>query len=882
MKLKKKPLLFVIGLLPGCVGLMPMISSSVAENASDKLETKFTLHKENISNSEFNVTLKSNDIPCDYTGSYLFESILTPSNKKIGYNYSEKTVEDFYLTKKGENYYRIYLNSASANSGDIYTFSGEYTNPTGIKVNVLTSQFKYDGSQFVTYEPEISIAKTENIVVEGDVIYVNTGTSKDELVASISNGFSGTISYSYPNGSLSNSKFVSNNGSTTYDNFYIYCQSNGYSFRYDYKLVVGYKEFIMQKGAGLSIDDSSALEFKANISETILKNAKEIGFLAVKKEELGENDFNADCLFKNNKLFVFNKDVTNKIRVEKRYAFASYNFDGSYTLSGRLDNINNKDYLTSYLATFYIKTEYGYFLASNYKNDISNSVRSVVGVASRAVSNADTNSDILQNKYLNGNNEVSYQVRYISKDNGAILKQNTFKGNINEEITLTCDEIVIGGTSYKTLENKSITQKLFDNDISFDFYLTSSDNSVNIYAYDCPYLSSSNHYDNDFNKKVCADLVKYGFTGVIYSGQTISTKDNVDALKDIINMFYKNGLKTIINDRSHALVNYHLYDGVPDFSDCLGFAGLLSWDEPSTDDAYNIIRNMASSYDSIYKNKLDSKFITTLLPSYGVDSFKDYVENYIDIMNNNISDNELKSLCTDYYPFTYNNNVTSMRDTYVRDLLYLRSKATENNATPFIIMQLSSVDGFARASYYSEMLLQSYMALSFGYRNLVWYKTFSTDETSLFVKESGVDANYNQNYHVTNSTSLDVLHINREITNKANLIKDYKYVGTYLSSILGNYSLKLYNSYMSDRLTSLPKELTISSNDKYHVGVYKNSDGKYAYIISSYINNDGNYSIKIKVNNSFTAYKGDNSEVLVASNQYSFDSLTQGVSIVLI
>lgn len=861
-----------------------MVSSLVNAGNSDdtKLETKFTLHNEYVNNSEFNVTLKSNDIPCDYTGSYLYQSILTSANQSIGYNYSDKKVSDFYLTKKGENYYRIYLNSASANSGDIYTFSGEYINPTGIKVNVLTSQFKYDGTKFITYEPEISITNTSNIKVEDNIIYINSGTNKDELVATISNGFTGNITYSYPEGSLSDSKFTSRNGKSTFDNFYIFCESNGYKFRYDYILVIGYESFEMQKGAAISLDDSSTLEFKAKISETVFSKAKEIGFLAVNKDDLGNNEFNEKTIFKDSKMFSFNKELDNKIKAEKRYAFATYNFDGTYTLSGRLENISKEDYLSSYLASFYIKTDYGYFLSNNYENNINNSIRSVIGTASRAVSANDTNSDILTSKYLSDINNITYSVRYFSKDKHALLKKEELVGQLNEEITVNCKEIEIGGVSYKPFGPKSITKKLYDNDVYFDFYLISADQGINIFAYDVPYLSAANNYENNFNNNICADLIKYGFNGVIYSGQTISTEDNVDALKDIIKMFYKNGIKTIINDRSYASNNLHFFNGVPDFSDCPGFMGLLSWDEPNDENSYDTIKEMATSFNSIYANKLDSKFITTLLPSYGVSSFKNYVENYIDIMNQTLLDNELKSLCFDFYPFTYSRGATSISDSYIRDLLYLRSKATENKTTPFLIMQLSSVDNFARASYYSEMLLQSYMALSFGYRNLAWYKTFSTDENSLFIKDSELDANFNQKYKITTSSSIDVLHINKEIKQKANLLKDYEYVGTYLSSTLGNYSLKLYSSYMSDRISSLPNELKITTSNKYHVGIYKNSNGKYAYIISSYINNDENYSIKIKANNNFTAYLIDKSQLLESSNQYSYESLKQGESIVLI
>ncbi len=876
----KRLILFLLALLPNCLALLPSFSS-FASSEEKLIETKATLHKENISNSEFNLTLKSNNIPCDYTGTYLHESTLVPVNKTIGYNYVNTLAEDFYLTKKGENYYRAYLNSTLAKEGDVFTFYGEYSNPTGIKINILTSQFKYDGSSFLTYEPEIKIESNDNVKEENKVIYVNNGASKNEIVASISNGFNGEISYEFPLNSLVNDKLVSFNGKKEYDDFFIYCKSNGYTFRYDYKLVVGYKDFTLEKGASLNLNEPGSIQLRCKIPYSILDQAKEIGFLAVKKKELGNLSFDENSLFVENKNFSFNKVEEGKILVNKRYAFAASNFDGTYTLLGRIDNVKEMDYLSTYLFAFYLKNEYGYFLANNYVLKSENSIRSVYGIASRGVDENDENKEILKTTYLTKENEVNYSIRYLDKESNAILKEEKKVGKLNDVITIYFKEIKIGGFSYKIFGNKEIKGKLLDNDFIFDVYLVNADTGINIYAYDCPYLSCLDNYDNDFNRKICSDLVNYGFNGVFYSGQTISTLDNVEALTDIITMFYKNGLKTVINDRSYSTNNLHFYSGVPDFSNVAGFAGFLSWDEPKNENEFNSIKEMASSFNCTYQNKLDAKFITTLLPSYGVNSFKDYVEEYVSLINSSLTDSSLKSLCTDFYPFTYNGSYTSLSDYYVHDLLYLRSKCSENNATPFLIMQLSSVDNFSRASYYSEMLLQSYMALSFGFRNIVWYKVFSSDESSLFVKESKIDSSYNQMYKITTSTSLDVLHVNKEILKIASLIKDYEYEGTYLSSVLGNYSLHLHSSSMSDRLSSLPSQLKISSSSKYHVGVYKNKD-KYAYIISSYLNNDETYSLKINASSSFTSYCGENEKNILASTQYSFDSLKQGESIVLL
>ena len=876
----KRLILFSISILPNCLVLLPSFSSA-ASNEENLIETKATLHKENIGNSEFNLTLKSNNIPCDYTGTYLHESTLIPINKMIGINYVNTTVEDFYLSKRGENYYRVYLNSSKAKEGDVFTLFGEYSNPTGIKVKILTSQFKYDGSSFLAYEPEIKIESNEYVKAENNVIYVNNGASKNEIVASISNDFNGEISYEFPQNSLTNDKLVSFNGKKEYDDFYIYCKSNGYTFRYDYKLVVGYKDFTLEKGASLNLNQPGSIEARCQIPSFVLNESSEIGFLAVKKNDLGNLSFDENSLFVENKDFSFNKVEEGKVLVNKRYAFATSNFDETYTLLGRIDNVKEADYLSTFLFAFYLKNEYGYFLANNYDLKCENSTRSVYGIASRGVDENDENKELLKTTYLAKENEVNYSIRYLDKQSNAVLMEEKKVGKLNEAITINFKEIKIGGFSYKIFGNNEIKGKLLDNDLTFDVYLVNADAGINIYAYDCPYLSCLNNYDNDFNRKICSDLVKYGFNGVIYSGQTIGTCDNVEALIDITTMFYKNGLKTIINDRSYSTNNLHFYDGVPDFSNVAGFAGFLSWDEPKNEDGFNSIKEMASSFNSIYQNKSDAKFITTLLPSYGVDSFKDYVDEYVSLINPSLTDSSLKSLCTDFYPFTYNGSYTSLSDYYVHDLLYLRSKSSENNATPFLIMQLSSVDNFSRASYYSEMLLQSYMALSFGFRNIVWYKVFSSDETSLFVKESKTDSSYNQIYKVTTSTSLDVLHVNKEILKIASLIKDYEYEGTYLSSVLGNYSLHLHSSSMGDRLSSLPSQLKISSSSKYHVGVYKNKD-KYAYIISSYLNNDETYSLKINASSSFMSYCGENEKNILASTQYSFDSLKQGESIVLL
>lgn len=856
------------------------ILSSFASN-SNKLESKLTLHNENTGNSAFNVTLKSNDIPCN-AGNYMYQSILTPLNKKIGYNYKNIDADNFYLEKRGENYYRIYLNGCEAKENDVYTFSGEYVNPTGIKIDILTSQFKYDGSKFVTYEPEIMISNNENIEAVGNTIYVNNGTSKDELVASIINGFEGTISYAYPAGSIENNKFISRNGSSSFDDFSIYFESNGYSFRYDYKLVVGYKNFVMEKGAAISLNsDLSSIEFRCNIPSSVLEGAEEIGFIAIKNDELNNNDLNEHSLFVDG-LFSFNKKEEKKIEAQKRYAFARYNFDGSYTLLGRLDGLEAKDYLVSYRGLFYIKNEYGYFLSNDFDGNQNNSIRSVLGVASRAIDEKDDKKEEIIAKYLSDEKQVAYKVRYINKDNGVLLKEETHVGKLNDNVTISFDETNIGGVLYKPFGPKELSKKLFDNDVVFNFYLVNQDESMNIYAYDCPYLDCRNNYDNDHNKQICSDLVKFGFNGVFYSGQTIGTNDNVDALKDIVRMFHKNGLKTVINDRSYSSNDLHFYDGVPDFSNVPGFAGFLSWDEPLNDSNFDSIKGLSASFNSIYANKSDSKFITTLLPSYSGTSLKDSLNKYGNLITDTLPDYNLRSLCTDFYPFTYKNNSTSLSDYYIHDLLCLRSKSSELNATPFLIMQLSSVADFPRASYYSEMLLQAYMALSFGYKNIVWYKAFSDDETSLFINEKAVDEAFNQKYKVTTSTSLDVLHINKQILNMANLLKGYDYRGTYLSNKLGNYSLHSNSSSMTDLLSSIPGGLKISSLSKYHVGVYKNKDGKYAYVISSYINNDGSYSVKVTSSIELTAYQGENIKTIPSSSSYSFSSLKQGESIVLV
>ncbi len=860
------------------IGIVPIISPLAESNG---LESKLTLHMENSSNSELNVTLKSNDIPCN-AGNYMYQSVLTPSNRKIGYNYKDITVDNFYLEKRGENYYRAYLNGCEAKENDVYTFSGEYTNPTGIKIDVLTSQFKYDGTKFSIYEPEIAISNNENIEVIGNTIYVNNGTRKDELVAFINNGFNGRISYRYPSNSIENNRFVSHNGSSIFDNFAIFCESNGYSFRYDYKLVIGYKNFVMEKGAGISLNDELAsIQFRCKIPSMALESAEEIGFVAVKNEEIANNDLNERSLFVDG-LFSFNKKEAGKIEIKKRQAFARYNFDGSYTLLGRLDDFETNDYLASYRAAFYIKNEYGYFLSNDFDEDKANSTRSVLGIASRAVNDKDEKREKIISKYLSGEKQVIYKVRYVDKDTGVLLKEETRVGKLSDKITISIDEVEIGGVLYKPFGPKELSKLLFDNDVVFDFYLVNQDKSMNIYAYDCPFLDCRNNYDNNYNKQICNDLSKYGFNGVFYSGQTIGTEDNVEALKDIVRMFYKNGLKTVINDKSYSSNNLHFYDGVPDFSDIPGFAGFLSWDEPLNGSNFASVKELSASFNSLYAHKSDSKFITTLLPSYSGTPLKDSLNSYGNLISETLYDQNLRSLCTDFYPFTYKNNVTYLRDYYIHDLLCLRSKSSELNATPFLIMQLSSVDSFPRASYYSEMLLQTCMALSFGYKNIVWYKTFSDNETSLFINERAVDEAYNQKYKITSSTSLDVLHINRQILNMANLLKGYDYQGTYLSSTSGNYSLHSSSSSMGDLLSSISGGLKISSLSKYHVGVYKTKDGKYAYVISSYINNDGNYSVKVTVPKEMTAYQGENTKVIYPSSPNSFSSLKQGETLVLV
>lgn len=835
---------------------------------------KLSLHPEQISSSIFNVTMPSNDITCLSKGEYSWYSTLTPSNNLIGVNYVQTELNSFYLEKHPDNYYRVYL-GMEANEGDVFTLGGDFVSPSIGTISIATSQFRFNGTSFEQFEPEIEIVSNENVEADGDTIYVNNGTSISELTARITNSFSGEISFSYPDGSIVSNKFISNEGKKEFDGLKVYCLSNGYTFEYEYRLVVGYKDFVSLKGAGVDYSplNKGGLEFNCVIPSNIYTKAKEIGFLSLKKKELAGKELNVDSIFLHNDFFTFNYFEKGKININKTFPLIDKS-NGEYILKGRILDIEEDSYFDEYIGLFYLKDEYGYFLANNV-DDYS---RSVVSSTLLALDNLDEHSNQLRDKYSFPSNKLAYKVKYISSDNNSILKEEIFEANLNDKVSIEPKTLNIGGNSYRFKSNKTVTKKIDGENIEISIYAEPFNQSINIYAYNCPTLSPRNRYDNSYNQTICNYLKQYGFTGVIYAGSNIGTDDNIEALKDIISMFYKNGLTTIINDKSYGSSHHHYYQGVPDFSNESGFDGFLSYDEPDTD-SFDFVNSLAISYQGKYEFDYSS-FITTLLPSYGksYNEYEDYVNAYTSAIFSSLTDNELRSVCTDFYPFYQENGSITLRETYFNDLIYYSSLAKQFKAKQYLIMQLSEVDMMNRGTYYSEMLLQSFMALGFGFKNIVWYETFSSSESSLFVFDSGYDeSTHEPKFHISNLDYIrDVGSINLLISNVGSLLSNYTYKGSYASSILGNYRLR-YSSRgsLASYLSSLPDEIKIKSSKPYHVGVY--SDGvNNVYIISSILNND-EVNANLSIDTSKDIYLND-----AKVEMTSFSNLAQGQSIILV
>ena len=760
--------------------------------------------------------------------------------------------------------------------GDVVTLGGwfyfteDYTNYTFFKVK--TAQYEYENGAWKNITPTIEI-KQNGEIVDSNIVYIAPNTKVDTITATSS---SGSVQVAYEAAMLSNGAFVLRAGESISDYRVTHYVAQNLGVRSVYFLRetiarVGFTDFVMEEGASVRVtgDKVNGLRFTAEMSENtydaLQASNAEYGMVIVPKDYITDGyELTVQNLFGANPKYSATaaagaSQAVRRMLLLEGLTPSNQDDDGNYEIRGAITDILTANITREFVGVAYAKVDDAYMLAAYYGDDMENNARSIYYVSQKAIDAGD-NASALQEKYINEfDNYVSsfgktynrtYTVNYIKTVNGkSEVETITYTAPLNSPINLTAKEI----SGFKVSSAAEIHSKLYANkDNVFNFYYTLEGAPIyDSIAWYHPPLDASNNYDNATNDAIAQTMKNGGFTTVLLGGRQNVAWDsdaNVAAMRNIIDMFYRNGIKTILSTGNwmNNEDKYHL-DYVPDFSNHEGFAGFFAWDEPlPTEEALNGLATYAEWYKSVYAD-VEVPFMVNLNPSYSslfngsteygeldYTTYPEYIAAYCEKVLSKFDGTSIqKFLSVDTYPI---NNDGTLRENFLYDMAVLKAYAVDNEAHMQVVLQACGYGGDDSVAPTEEQFrLQLYTALVFGADNVSWWAYAPTSDIN--------DAPLDQDGNPTDVYDA-IQAVNSELATFGSLFKDYAWQGVFMSSpskgFFGYGADAQYKAYQMVKEEAVFGGYLFTSADDETESFSSITGSGSNYIVSYMMNEDGN------------------------------------------
>ena len=779
---------------------------------------------------------------------------------------------------------------SKAIEGDVVTLGGWFTDSDGKSfIKIANMQYELRDGVWTNVTPEIAVYQGGD-EVKGNVVTVLPNSEVATLSVTSS---SGEVDVKFESGAIQDGRFALRLGESISD-YRVICTvsqvlgSRTVHFSKEMLLRVGFTDFVMEEGAAVRVngEDVNGLRFSAEMSAETYNGLKAQGatfgmvivprdYITSGYELTASNLFGANAKYSETAQLGATQNVRKMLHL-KDLTPKNYDNDSNYEIRGAITDILTSNITREFVGVAYAEVDGMYMLASYYGDDQENNARSIYYVAQKAI-DANDHASALQEKYIDAFAEYvadngktynrTYTVNHIITVKGeSTVETETFTAPINSPIHLIAREI--GG--YKVTSASVINSKVYANkDLVFNFYYTEEGSLVtDSMAWYHPPLDNSNNYDNATNDAIAQTMKNAGFTTVLLGGvQNVAwdSAANVEAMRNIIDMFYRNGIKTVVSigNWKNDPTKYYL-DYVPDFSNHEGFVGFFAWDEPlPTNENLNKVAEYAQWYKGVYADKT-MPFMVNLNPSYAsffngnttecvpeYATYPEYVKAYCDIVLSQLDGTNFeKYLSVDTYPI---NSDGTMRDSFLYDMAILKAYAVEYGAHMQIALQACGYASEGSSAPTEEQLrLQLYSALAFGADSLSWWAY----TTANGIYDAAIDKDGN-----TTGVYTSIQNVNNELASFGSLYQDYTWKGVIMSSpskgFFGYGADAQYNAYQKVKDESVFQKYLLSASDtqsfssisgsgsNYIVSVMEDEDGAEGFVVVNYSAIKDNKTLKL-------------------------------------
>ncbi len=782
---------------------------------------------------------------------------------------------DWYVTFNSDSTGLYNSGNSTPTEGDVITLGGWFYRGTDF-IYIENAQYQFTSGAWTNVTPSINV-QLNGETVDGDIISVMPNTEASVITASSSSGNVATV---YETNAVSDGKFVlrSGEGISHYRaNFIVEkdCGVRKYYFTKEMVICVGLEDFVMEEGASVRVngDTVNGLRFIAEMSaetyESLMAQDAQFGMVIVPRDYITDgyeltvaNLFGANAKYSETATAGASQAVRRMLHLDQLIP-ADHDKDGKYEVRGAITDILTNNLTREFVGVAYVKLGNEYILASYFADEMDNNARSIYYVSQKAIDAGD-NASAVQTKYIDTYNKYvsdagktynrTYTVNYITTINGkSSVETETVTAELNSAINLTAKEI----SGYTITSASTINSKVYANKENvFNFYYTVEGAPVfdNVAWYH-PELDSSNNYDNTHNDTVAQTMKAAGFTTVVLGGGDygvqLTSEANIAVTRNIIDMFYRNGIKSIVWTGNWSDTEEYAFETLPDFSNHEGFAGFFTWDEPKPmTAAMNTLAEYADWYKAAYGADA-APFMVNLLPSYAYfedndyESYSAYVKAYCDIVLSEFDGTEYtKYLSVDSYPIKADG---TLRDTFLYDWAVLKAYAMQYGAEMHTVLQGCGFEDDSNGTTYNkapteeQMRLQLYTALAFGADSISWWSYYPLN----VVVDGALNAD-----GTTTEVYNDMKTVNNELATFGSLFKNYDWKGVIMSSpdsgFFGINADAQYQAYKKVKNESLFSQYLLSasntssfssisgSGSNHIVSVMEDADGNEAFVAVNY------------------------------------------------
>ena len=868
------------------------------------------------------VSMVQNDIPVDAEWQSWFnpfrddQFVLTSggTNTKFSGGLCKYGAADWYVTFNSDK--NGLYNSAqdTPSEGDVVTFGGWFYCGTDF-IYIENAQYQFTSGAWKNVTPSINV-QLNGEEVQGNIISVMPNTETSVVTASSSNG---NVTAMYETNAVQDGKFVlrSGEGISQYRATFSVekdCGVRKYYFIKETVIRVGFEDFVMEEGASVRVvgDEVNGLRFSAEMSnetyQSLLAQNAEFGMIIIPRDYITDgygltvaNLFGENAKYSETATAGANQDVRKMLHLKNLNPY-DYDKDGKYEICGAITDILINNLTREFVGVAYVKLGNEYILANYFADEMDNNARSIYYVAQKAI-DANDHASVVQKKYIDAFDKYvsdagktynrTYTVNYITTINGkSTVETETVTAPLNSEINLTAKEI----SGFTISSASKINSKVYANKENvFNFYYTVVGAPIfDSVAWYHPELDSSNNYDNTHNDTVAQTMKEAGFTTVVLGGGDygvkLNSEANIEVTRTIIDMFYRNGIKSIVWTGNWSDTEECAFENLPDFSNHEGFAGFFTWDEPMpTTAAMNAVAEYADWYKNAYGEN-SAPFKVNLLPSYAYfkdgdyTSYSAYVKAYCDIVLSKFDGTEYtKYLSVDSYPIK---NDGTLRDTFLYDWAVLKAYAKEYGAEMHAVLQGCGFNEgndttYNEAPTEEQMRLQLYTALAFGADSISWWSYYPLN----VVVAGALNAD-----GTTTEVYNDLKTVNNELATFGSLFKNYDWKGVIMSSpdsgIVGWGADAQYKAYKKVKDESLFSQYLLSasntssfssidgSGSNHIVSVMEDADGNEAFVVVNYAavkdNKTLNLILKGNTLGQYVIYKnGEMQTVTIGTDGYT-------------